>query len=200
MAIVDRDRTGAEEKTEAGRVKGVMVKNHLDWLEEKRGEPGIRQVIEASSSETADELKSVLASNWYPFSLLIEVDRAIAEVAGNPIETYRDLGRHSARKALSSTYRVFKRDDFAEFLRRSTPLHGQFQDFGAVSYDSLSNTSAVVDHLDYPCFSPVYCESALGYFEEVARIHGIEDPVVEEVSCQTEGDPSCRIKITWSTE
>jgi predicted hydrocarbon binding protein len=53
-------------------------------------------------------------------------------------------------------------------------------------------------HAAYPCFSPVYCASAIGYYEQALLIHHAIPTRVEETSCQCDGDPSCTFELGWA--
>jgi predicted hydrocarbon binding protein len=50
---------------------------------------------------------------------------------------------------------------------------------------------------DYPCYSPVYCASAVGFFMESILRHGGTEPNVVETKCQTLGDATCTFEMTW---
>lgn len=198
MTIQDRDRTGSREQLEGGDVKGVMLRNHLLYARENHPEAEVEAMIESLREGGTEIGGTILASSWYPFRTLIEVDRSIIErFGGGDIRYARHLGAFSAESALSSSFRIFRREDFQGFLDRSAPLHDQFQSFGTVTYERTGDASARLIHADYECFSPIYCESALGYFEKVATMHGIAEPVVSETSCQTDGDEACVLEIEW---
>jgi hypothetical protein len=49
----------------------------------------------------------------------------------------------------------------------------------------------------YSCFSPVYCQSAIGYYEQAIVVHGAKPHPVIEASCQCAGDPSCTFELEW---
>ncbi|MBW3671165.1 MAG: hypothetical protein KY432_05770, partial [Acidobacteria bacterium] len=85
-----------------------------------------------------------------------------------------------------------------EFFERSTLLHSQFQDFGNMSFRDLGERKVQMIHDDYACYSPIYCESALGYYEQVVLLHGDEATAVREVTCRTAGDESCVFEIEWA--
>ena len=49
----------------------------------------------------------------------------------------------------------------------------------------------------HPCYSPIYCAIAPGFFLEAILRHGGTDPKVVETACQTLGDTSCTYDMTW---
>lgn len=98
---------------------------------------------------------------------------------------------------MSTAYKLFKRDSLHEFFERSVPLHSQFQDFGSVRFEAVADRSIKMIHFDYACYSPIFCESALGYYEEVVLLHGDQATSIRETSCQTLGAESCVFEIEW---
>jgi len=142
-------------------------------------------------------MESALASTWCTFESLVLLDRAIEEACGHVSDVPRELGAYSARLNLTTTYRLFKRENIHEFFRRSAPLHSQFQDFGSVEYLHLGERHVRMRHARSGCFSPIYCRSALGYYEEAVAVHGGARIVVEEAGCQCAGDDACTFDLTW---
>jgi hypothetical protein len=190
--------TGLRESLAPGRVKGSMIRAHLEWLREHHPPATQTEVLARLPQEVALEATTALATTWCSFESLIRLDREIARVTDrDEAELMRELGRHSARVNLGTVYRAFRRDDIHEFFRRSAALHRQFQDFCSSEYVSSGATGGVVSLAGATCFSPVYCASAVGYYEEVIRIHGGAAANVTETSCQCAGDEACAYALRW---
>jgi len=52
-------------------------------------------------------------------------------------------------------------------------------------------------HIGARCYSPIWCASALGYYEQVIVMHGGTLVTVEEVLCQCDGDEECAFRLQW---
>ena len=181
-------------------MKGGVFKSHLTWVADHKT-PGERQTLmNALSPEARQGLSgSILASTWFPFAWLVELDRAMMDIYGHgSLEFLQDLGRYSAKINLSTTYRVFNRDTNHEFFQNSALLHAQFQDFGKAAYVKSGETAGKMIHTEYQCFSPVFCASAIGYYEGVILSHGSKSATVRETECQCYGDKSCTFEMKWS--
>lgn len=180
-----------------GRVKGGIIKAHLQWVRDYHGHDAISDVLEALPAEVAAEVNSAQAAGWCSFRSVVLLDRAIETLCGRGRRGFlRELGRYSAHVNLSK-YREYRRDDLHQFFRRMQLLHRQFQDFGSVSYAQTSDGSGAMSHRDYGWFSRVYCESALGYYEQVIVMHGATPQLVIESSCQCAGDAACTFELSW---
>jgi hypothetical protein len=179
-----------------GHVKGGMVRAHLDWIRRIHGDPALLQLVNSLPAGAAQEIQSTLPTSWCSFETLVALDRAIAQQYGHNV--LKDLGRFSARINLDTTYRLYKRADIHEFLERSAALHSQFQDFGTAQYERMGDHGGRMIHTGYACFSPAYCSSAIGYYEEALRIHNGRNVIVSESSCQCAGDASCTFVLRWS--
>ena len=176
-----------------------MLRSHLDWAKVTHG-VDLTSIREGLSAESKRELAiPPLATAWYRFATLIELDRTIALrfVPGKPEQVIRDLGRYSASINLKTTYRAFNREDVHEFFRNSALLHRQFQDFGEAHYEKLTGRSGAMRYTGYDSYSPVYCESALGFFEEAIHIQGQASAAVKETSCVCHGAASCVFEMSW---
>jgi hypothetical protein len=183
------------EQLQGGRVKGGIPRAHLDWVRAQGGEHALADVLGRLPKATAEEMRSVLASTWCAFESLILLDRAIAAVYGPA--AIRQLGRWSAQQNLSTTYRMFRRADIHEFFERSATLHSQFQDFGVEIYERVGESAGRVTHRQYTTFSPTYCESACGYYEEVMKMHGAPRPSAEHPQCLGTGAKECVFELRW---
>lgn len=183
------------EHLEGGRLKGGIFRSHQQWIRDKHGEDGLRRVQERLTPDAKKALSgTILATTWFPFAYLIEMDRAIAAEFGDVL---RDLGRYSATINLSTTYRLLDRKANHEFFRNSALLHAQFQDFGKVTYEQTGESSGKMIHTNYACWSPVFCASGLGYYEGCIESHGGKSPQVVETECQCYGDRSCTYDFRW---
>lgn len=181
-----------------GRVKGTMVRAHLQFVRDRLGEPALARTMEALPAGVAAEVNGILVSTWCAFESLVVLDLAIARVAGrDERELMRELGRYSAQINLSGVYRAFHRDDIHEFFRHSATLHRQFQDFGTCEYEQLGETHGRISIRDAVCYSPTYCSSETGYLEQVIATHGGTSASVTESACQCASDDHCTFEMRW---
>jgi predicted hydrocarbon binding protein len=187
------------ESLAGGRVKGVMVRAHLQFVRDRLGEAALASTMKALPPAAAAEVQGILASVWCSFESLIALDRTIARVAGrDERELMHDLGRHSAEVNLSTVYSAFHRNDIHDFFRNSARLHRQFQDFGDCKYEPLDKTQGRISVSNAVCYSPVYCESEAGYLEQVIATHNGTAASVTESACQCAGDDRCTFELRWA--
>ena len=187
------------ESLDVGNVKGGMLRAHVEWLKERRPADALGALHGAVSPATRELLAvPILASNWYPFRTVIEIDLAIATICGgDPKATIVGLGRHSARTNLTTSYRAFKRDHPHDFFRSAAQLHRQFEDCGRAQYERLGPSACRLS-IERPCYAKAYCWSSIGYFEEAAVVQGASTAFAVETECQCDGAPACRFDIRWT--
>lgn len=189
----------ATEKLDGGRLKGAILKARLQWLEEKGlGDPA--SLVSRVSKETAAVLQApILPVAWYPFRALVEVDRAIAAVAGGDERAaITELGRHSARLNLGGSLRFYNRSQPHEFFAGVERMHGLYMDFGREHYEPTGPTSGTISLLELRCWAKAYCWSAAGYYEQATALQGGRDPVIVERECACDGDAACLFDLRWS--
>ena len=180
-----------------GHVKGGMLQGHLDWVTAHH--PVWEPELAALMSEDIAELlaEPIQARGWYPFRALIEIDRAIIALRGDPETTARELGRFSAERNLAD---MVDRStaDLHKFFRLSVRDHDQLEDFGSVSYSHLGDQACQISVIECRCFSKLHCWSAAGWFGRAAELHGAERVEVTEAACVCEADvPACEFEIRW---
>ena len=179
-------------------VKATIVHAHLAWAKAEIPDldrrlppllsPDCRPVIEGG----------VLATHWFPFRCLIELDRAIATLAGGEVsDVMRSLGRFSAAQNLTGTYRAFVAEDPHRLFERTALLHAQFQNFGRSSYERCGPLAGRIRVDGCDEYSPHFCESAQGFYEgalQTLKGHGR----CAEPLCACLGDVACVFEMDWS--
>jgi hypothetical protein len=179
------------------KVKGVMFGGRKHFLVDTIGEDGFLDIVANLSPRSAQYAKTPLASAWCEFESLIEVDRAIHESMKAKFPNVLPLiGAASAELGIGKVYKVFDSEELTKFLEGQTMFHNQYQKFGRVRFERTPAGGKMI-YTDYPCYSPVYCASAIGFFLESILRHGGTNPNVTETKCHCRGDMSCTYDLTW---
>jgi predicted hydrocarbon binding protein len=179
------------------RVKGVMFGARKQFLLDTLGEEGFNAFLQKLSPRTRGYVKNPLASSWLEFESLIELDRATHnELKAKHPNVLALIGAASAALGIGRIYRSLDTESLVRFLEDNALFHDQYQKFGNVHFEQTANGGRMV-YANYPCYSPVYCASAIGYFMESILRHGGTNPKVTETKCQTHGDKTCTFEMTW---
>jgi hypothetical protein len=181
-----------------GAVKGTIVHAHLDWA--KAEIPDVDRLLPPRLSPECRPLieNGVLATEWFPFRCLIDLDRAIAALAGGDAsEVFRSLGRRSAAQNLTGTYRAFVAEDPHRLFERTALLHARFQNFGQSSYERLGPRAGRIRVDGCDEYSPAFCESALGFYEGALQTLNMPAKCAEP-QCACVGDAACVFEMDWS--
>jgi predicted hydrocarbon binding protein len=182
---------------DAAKVKGVMFGGRKQFLIDSTGEQGFYNLLAHLSPRTMTYTRTPLASSWCEFESLIELDRTIHETLKAKYPNVLALiGAASAELGIGRVYKSLDSAELLKFLENNALFHSQYQKFGNVRFEKAANGAKMI-YSDYPCYSPIYCASAHGYFIESILRHGGTDPNVSETKCQTLGDVSCTFEMTW---
>ena len=176
-------------------MKGGILAAHIAWVTDNHPKEQVAQFWNALPPAAHERLRGlILPINWYDFSDLIAVDRAIMRVFGAGLSTIlRDLGGFSARRMVkTATAR-----DVHEFLAQGAGVHSRQMDFGKAEYVQTGGTAGKVIHSQYTSYSPLHCEAAIGYYRESVAMLGGAGASVIESSCQCCGDESCTFIVRW---
>ncbi len=189
----------AEKLDAPATVKGTMLAAHLEWAREKFGDLAAALAPGLGAESARFVGRQNLSMDWVPFSILVEIDKAIASRVGGDAEaTFLELGRHSAQKNLSGAYKTFVSAEPHRFFEKSSLLHDRFQSFGNAVYKRTGERSGRMSMEAYQVHAPSYCAAGRGYFEEALRLMQAPGPVVvTEVACCCRGDASCVYEMSW---
>lgn len=179
------------------KVKGVMFGGRKAFLVETLGEAGFQAFLEKLTPRTRGYVRTPLASSWCEFESLIELDRAIYnELKTKHPNVLALIGAASAELGIGRIYRSLDSEELLTFLDNNAQFHDQYQKFGTVRFEKTPNGARMI-YSGYPCYSPIFCASAYGYFQESILRHGGTDPTVAETKCQCLGDKTCTFEMTW---
>jgi predicted hydrocarbon binding protein len=179
------------------KVKGVMFGGRKQFLVDALGEQRFNELCASLSPKTAQNTRTPLASSWCDFGWIVELDRAIHESMHREYPNILALiGAASAELGIGKVYKMLDNAELTTFLEKSALFHNQYQKFGSVRFEKTAEGGRMI-YGGYPCYSPIYCASASGFFIEAILRHGGTDPKVVETTCQTLGDASCTYEMTW---
>lgn len=179
------------------KVKGVMFGGRKQFLVDNLGEQGFNDFAAKLTPRTQAYTRVPLASSWCEFASLIELDRAIHEALKSKYPNVLALiGAASAELGIGKVYKSLDNTELEKFLESQALFHSQFQKFGHVKFQKTPNGGRMTCS-DYPCYSPIFCASAIGFYMESILRHGGNDPTVVETKCITHGDPACVFEMHW---
>lgn len=179
------------------KVKGVMFGGRRQFLLDTLGAEGFNRFLEKLTPRTRGYTRTPLASSWCEFESLIELDRTIYnELKAQYPNVLALIGAASAELGIGRIYRSLDSEELVLFLENNAAFHDQYQKFGNVRFEKTPAGGRMI-YANYPCYSPVYCASAIGYFMESVLRHGGNDPKVHETKCQCHGDRTCTFEMSW---
>jgi hypothetical protein len=180
------------------QVSGVMFGARKEVIMQIFGDRAFYSIIAKLTPETLKSALSPSAESWYSFRSLVEYDRATHETLASQCPYVLELlGAASAELGMTRVYRKLNREKLAEFLDQVAPFHSHFQKFGRAEVEQRHG-HAVVRYVDYPCWSPIFCASGIGYFLEAVMRHGGRDAEVTHPRCMSHGEVNCDYELTWS--
>jgi hypothetical protein len=181
-------------------VKGGLLRARFLFVVLNYGPDAWARVLASLPEAECEALREIILDNWYPLAALDMVDRAIAERLGhdqNEDEVFDRLGEFSATSALSGPYSSLIDADVHSFLSQSALIHHAYQDFGAASYEPLSDTSGLLT-IKYENPPPEsFCISGSSYFRHAVELCGVRSARVTHTRCRAKGDAVCEFYFTW---
>jgi len=186
------------ERLAAGRIKGALLRAHLDWVRHHCSREETIEFFESLPAALRHELTAVVPTSWHSFATLVAVDRIVMDRFGSGhLEFLEELGAWCAQTTLDGASRFFGPDHVHESFARSAVLPLQYQDFGDACWQSAGRTSGRMVHRGFTSYSPLYCSGAAGFYRECVRLHGRSRVTIAEVECLCQGGVSCTFELAW---
>lgn len=180
-------------------MKGQIFLARLEYLRESHGGEGLRRVLARLPDADRSRLTSVDREAWYPFGLLMRLDRAIAEVVSPSDPTiYERLGVASSRHRTEWLGEHARLISVHGFLSRVAEEHRRFHNFGKAEYRRTGFTEGQLAYSDYPELDEIWCRASCGYFRGAIEFLTGGPAGVEERQCQCRGDAACVFHVHWS--
>ncbi len=184
-------------------VKGNMIAAHLNWVREQlnRKDPRAADLTpfwEVLPPLNAEHLKTgVLAGDWYSFSDMVEVDRAIVTMFGKgDLAILETLGEYSADRNVPVSSLV---GDAHRYFHLHARMHTRFQNYGVSEYHPQFGGGSMT-FTGYTAYSPIFCRSGIGFFRRVLQRFGYDSVAVRETVCTCDGGGRCVFEMTWTGE
>jgi hypothetical protein len=179
-------------------VKGVMFVSRERFLRDQFGAAAFQDLLGRLSPRTRSYAAMPLAGTWCEFASLVEFDRATYERFHRSHPHVLSLmGAASAEYGIGKIYRALDDARLITFLEGIARFHEQYQKYGRVTFTRTGKGGRMAYH-DYPCYSPVFCASAFGFFLEAILRHGGKEPGVTEPQCHCRGDKVCLYELEWT--
>lgn len=193
-------RERKEKLGEKAKVSATILQAHLSWAEGRWGEavaPRLTPLLEGEARALVS--RALVPTDEILLRDLVRIARGIASSeGGDPDAIFEELGRHSARLNLGGAYKSFAPETPHRFFEQMNFLHRTFQNFGRSTYEKLGPRSCRMRLEEYAEYSPIFCLSGRGYYEEALRMMKAPGPIsVTETSCQCAGDDSCVFELSW---
>lgn len=185
------------------RIKGMNLAQTMLFIDERLSHVQRQQVHAQLSESLKAKLRLVDASEWYPVEDQIEIQRAMAKVAGSEEAAEalaRQLGGHLFGAALGTFMRLVLRVlTPAMFLKKTADIWPRMFAFGSFEADSsamdrgsATMTMRGVDGCDhFPAVSA-------GFIEHAVAAMGYSNVKVEFAPIAGEPEGTYRFLVSWS--
>jgi uncharacterized protein (TIGR02265 family) len=182
------------------RIKGSVLKSRLAFVLDLAPEGGVARVLARLSPHDQEQLRTLLATKWYPFEIGRNLDDAIvAELGRGRPAFFEELGVASAEKNLGSVHKDFLVPGNPHaFLERTPMIYSFYYDKGRRDYKKVGPNEAVLTTHDAETFSVPDCATVVGWHRRALEMCGAREAWVEEEECRARGGAVCRYRLRWA--
>jgi hypothetical protein len=190
---------GAVTEPPAGaHVRGQILLARLEYLREFHGVEGLQRVLASLSPEDRARVSGVDRDGWFPFALLLRLDKAIAGVlAPADPAIYERLGVASSRHRTEWLGEHARLVNVHAFLSRVADEHRRFHTFGRAAYRRTGFNDGEISYSEYPELDEIWCRASCGYFRGAIELLTGGPAEVHELTCQCRGGAACIFQMHW---
>ncbi len=166
------------------------------------GDEAVAELLrEASSPRSLEYLEDI--GNWVSYDEVIALWKTGAKITGDP-QFARHAGEDTVKQlGSSSTSTVLRSLGSPEaLLRQLAVATNRFSGVAELEATELRPGFAKVRAVARPGFrrDRLHCEWTTGLLTQVSVLFGLPPATIEHESCQAQGDPDCRYRVSWTTE
>jgi len=171
-------------------------------VREAAGDEAVAQLLqETSSPRSLEYLEDI--GNWVSYDEVIALWQAGARITGDP-QFARHAGEDTVKQlGSSSTSTVLRSLGSPEaLLRQLAVATNRFSGVAELEATDLRPGFAKVRAVARPGFrrDRLHCEWTTGLLTQASVLFGLPPATIEHESCQAQGDPDCRYRVSWTTE
>lgn len=178
------------------KINGTVFAARQRFVREAFGEQGFQEVLSRVSPATRAFAERPPA--WCDFASLVEYDRVVYDQFHTRYpHVLTLLGAASSEYGGGTLYRALDDQELLDFLEGLVHFHGLYQKYGRAVF-TRSKRGGLMACYDNPCYSPLYCASAIGFYLAGLLRHGARRARVRELQCHCRGDRACVYQLEWS--
>jgi hypothetical protein len=190
-----------EREMRENQIKGNMLGRRAPYVRDRWGQPALDALIRAVPPSARKYLTTPpLSFAWYPFGVLMDIDRALIEgpMGGNLDGAY-EFGSAIAKHDLPLLYKVLFRVGSPAFIvKRLNIVARQYirDSVVAVHLEGAGRARVTLGGRRLPYYFCAYGVS--GWLDAALEMSGAKNPAVEHPTCLHRGDEACTWRLTWS--
>ncbi len=184
------------------QVRGSLVLSRLEYLRNQGATVLLDQVLSQLAPADAGMLRrSVRPASWYPLSVQLRLDDAIASVLsfGDRAEAFVEVGRAYADAILARSHRQkATRGTPKVFLETVPRLYHAYYTVGRREYEPLGDNAAVIRTFDAEGLVIAdHCWTVVGCLQRGLELSGADTVLVTETACRSSGASCCQYLCEW---
>lgn len=183
------------------QIKGNLLARRAWYIRDRWGGASLSAVAAAVPEDARKFLVDAppLTFAWYPFSVMMDIDRAILEgPMHGELGRMREFGSAIAKHDLPLLYKVlFKIGSPAFIVKRLNIVCKQYIRESTMAPEIVGDGHAMVTQggRRFPLYFCTYGVS--GWFHAALELSGAKSPTVEHVACLHKGDDACKWELRW---
>lgn len=182
-----------------GEVRGLGIKNVLDFVSEKRGEEGFKKIKEESEKLGLNvDYKNISLMRFYPLSTYLILTLLAQETLGFSEKEFREMGSFMAKSSL--ILRLLLRH-FASVENTAIQAPRAWRKYFTVGELDVPNINKEEKYIIFTLkdfnFHPLHCQITRGFLSATIQMVVKKNVTVEEDKCFFQGNDYHEFLVKW---
>lgn len=182
------------------QIKGNLLGRRAWYVADRFGQDAL-VALAAAVPESARKflLRPPLTFAWYPFGVMMDIDRAIVDgPMRGEIGLMKEFGSAIAKHDLPLLYRMLFKVGSPEFVIKRLNVVARTYVRESTITVGVSDEGAATVTLAGRRFPLYFCRYGVcGWFDAALELSGARQRTVEHASCVHDGDAACRWQLHW---
>lgn len=184
------------------RVKGTAISGRLEYARRRGGDEAVRTLVAGIGDPTSRaELSDgkALKSNWYPFSVMIDISVGIDRLFGKgDLGIVEQVGGDVAAADLNGVYKFFMAMASPQYLMdKAASLWRNYYDSGEMAVIDRGETHAILELRGFDTPHRVHCLAVKGWMMRTLELCGCKNVRGVHRECRALGHARCVFEGRW---
>jgi hypothetical protein len=183
------------------QIKGSAIKETIEQVKHRAGEPALRKILDLLSQEDRTILQAeIFTSSWYSLDLFVRFLELEIRILADGKEEMVTRGSEAViERQLRGIYRAFVKLGSPEFvIKRVAAVHATYFQGVSIDVQLPERGRALIKYVGFEPQHRIMGFAIIGFFKKALEISGAKNVVIYFPTPIEEGGEYTELSLAWS--